>query len=56
MNKNDVSTNVCIFNFRFVDEIKRFDIDKIFEKSRFVMQTFNDQNKNLILTQSFIIQ
>ncbi len=56
VNKDDVSTNVRIFNFRVVDKIKRFDIDKIFEKSRFVMQTFNDQNKNLMLIQLFIIQ
>jgi hypothetical protein len=56
VNKNDVSFDVRIFNFRFVNEIKHFDIDKAFEKSRLVMQTFNDQNKNLVLTQSFIIQ
>jgi hypothetical protein len=56
INKNDVSLDVRIFNFRFVDEIKHFDIDKAFEKSRFVMQTFNDQNKNLMLIQSSIIQ
>jgi hypothetical protein len=55
MSKNDVSFDVRIFNFRFVDEIKHFDIDKAFEKSRFVMQTFNDQNKNLILIQSSTI-
>ncbi len=56
ISKNDVSTDVRIFNFRFVDEIKHLDIDKAFEKSRLVVQTFNDQNKNLILTQSSIIQ
>jgi hypothetical protein len=56
INKNDVSTNVRIFNFRFINEIKHLDINKTFEKSRLVMQTFNDQNKNLLLTQSFIIQ
>ncbi len=56
VNKNDVSFDVRIFNSRFVDEIKHFDIDKAFEKSRLVMQTFNDQNKNLMLTQSSIIQ
>jgi hypothetical protein len=56
INKNDVSFDVRIFNSRFVNEIKHFDIDKAFEKSRFVMQTFNDQNKNLMLTQSSIIQ
>jgi hypothetical protein len=56
VNKNDVSFDIRIFNFRFVNEIKHFNIDKIFEKSRLVMQTFNDQNKNLILIQLFIIQ
>jgi hypothetical protein len=56
VNKNDVSLDVRIFNFRFVNEIKHFDIDKAFEKSRFVIQTFNDQNKNLMLIQSLIIQ
>ncbi len=56
VSKNDVSSDVRIFNFRFVDEIKHLDIDKAFEKSRLVMQTFNDQNKNLMLTQSSTIQ
>jgi hypothetical protein len=56
VNKNDVSLDVRIFNSRFVDEIKHFNIDKTFEKSRLVMQTFNDQNKNLMLIQSSIIQ
>ncbi len=53
---DDVSFDVRIFNSRFVNEIKHLDIDKAFEKSRLVMQTFNDQNKNLVLTQSLIIQ
>ncbi len=56
VDKNDASSDVRIFNFRFVDEIKHFDIDKTFEKSRLVMQTFNDQNKILVLIQSSIIQ
>jgi hypothetical protein len=56
VSKNNVSSDIRIFNFRFVNEIKHLDIDKIFEKSRLVMQPFNDQNKNLILTQSSIIQ
>jgi hypothetical protein len=56
VSKNDVSSDVRIFNSRFVDEIKHFDTDKAFEKSRLVVQTFNDQNKNLMLTQSFTIQ
>ncbi len=37
INKNDVSFDIRIFNFRFVNEIKHFDINKIFKKSRFVM-------------------
>jgi hypothetical protein len=53
---DDVSFDVRIFNSRFVDEIKHLDTDKAFEKSRLVVQTFNDQNKNLILTQSSTIQ
>jgi hypothetical protein len=53
---DNVSFDVRIFNFRFVNEIKHLDIDKAFEKSRLVMQIFNDQNKNLVLIQSFIIQ
>jgi hypothetical protein len=53
---DDVSFDVRIFNSRFVDEIKHLDIDKAFEKSRLVVQTFNDQNKNLMLTQSSTIQ
>ncbi len=56
VNRDDVSSDVRIFNFRFVDEIKHSDIDKIFEKFRLMIQTFNDQNKNLVLTQSLIIQ
>jgi hypothetical protein len=56
ISKDDVLSDVRIFNFRFVNEIKHLDIDKVFKKSRLVVQTFNDQNKNLILTQSFIIQ
>jgi hypothetical protein len=53
---DDVSLDVRIFNSRFVNEIKHLDTDKAFEKSRLVVQTFNDQNKNLILTQSSTIQ
>jgi hypothetical protein len=56
VSKDDVSSDVRIFNSRFVNEIKHLDIDQAYKKSRLVMQTFNDQNKNLILTQLFIIQ
>jgi hypothetical protein len=34
VSKNDVSSDVCIFNLRFMNEIKHSDIDKAFEKSR----------------------
>jgi hypothetical protein len=56
VNKKNVSADVRIFNSRFVDEIKNLDIEKAFEKFRLMIQTFNDQNKILILTQSSIIQ
>jgi hypothetical protein len=56
MNRNDVSFNARTFDFRFINEIKNLDIDKAFEKSCLFIQAFDDLNKNLILTQSLIIQ
>jgi hypothetical protein len=56
VNKRDVSTDVRIFSFRFVNEIKHLGTEKAFEKFRLMIQTFNDQNKILILIQSSIIQ
>jgi hypothetical protein len=56
INKKNVSANVRIFNSRFVDEVKNSGTEKTFEKFRLVMQTFNDQNKILVLIQSSIIQ
>jgi hypothetical protein len=56
VNKGDVSSNIRIFNSRFVDEVKNPDTEKAFEKFRLVVQAFNDQNKILVLTQSSIIQ
>jgi hypothetical protein len=55
VNKKNVSTNIRIFNSRFVDEVKNSDTEKTFEKFLLVMQTFNDQNKIFVLTQSSII-
>ena len=52
----NVFINARIFNFQFVDEIKHFDINKTFEKSWLIIQTYNDMKKNLVLTQTFIIQ
>ncbi len=42
INRIDVLSNIRILNFRVVDEIKHFNIDKTFEKSRFVVQTFKN--------------
>jgi hypothetical protein len=53
---SEVFKDVCIFNFRFVDEIKHSDTSQAYEKSRLVIQTYNDHEKTLMLTQAFIIQ
>ena len=49
VNLEDVPQGVCIFNSRFVDEIKHPRTDKAFEKSRLVVQAYNDQSKDLVL-------
>jgi len=43
---------VRIFNSCFVDEIKYPGTSNAFEKSRLVVQAYNDQDKGLVLTQS----
>ncbi len=53
---SEVFKNVRIFNSRFVDEIKHSNISQAYEKSRLVIQTYNDHEKTLMLTQAFIIQ
>jgi hypothetical protein len=50
-----VLRNVRIFNFRFVDEIKHSDISDVYEKFRLMIQTYNDHDKTLMLTQSSTI-
>jgi hypothetical protein len=52
----EVLKNIRIFNFPFVDEIKHSDISQAYEKSRLVIQAYNDHEKTLMLTQAFIIQ
>jgi hypothetical protein len=52
----NVLRNVRIFNFRFVDEIKHSNTSDAYEKSRTVIQTYNDQDKTLIFIQFLIIQ
>jgi hypothetical protein len=53
---NAVLRDVRIFNFRFVDEIKHSDTSDVYEKFRLMIQTYNDHDKTLMLTQSSIIQ
>jgi hypothetical protein len=48
-----VFKNVRIFNFRFVNEIKHSDIADVYEKFKLMIQTYNDHDKTLMLTQSF---
>ena len=45
-----------IFNSRFVDETKNKGTDKELQKSRLVVQAYNDDEKHVILTQSPTIQ
>jgi hypothetical protein len=53
---SEVLKNVRIFNSRFVDEIKHSDISQTYEKSRLMIQTYNDHEKTLMLTQASTIQ
>ncbi|KAI0991966.1 hypothetical protein K3495_g16220, partial [Podosphaera aphanis] len=52
----DSSGTGRLFKSRFVDEIKGKATDSPFEKSRLVIQAYNDKNKADILTQSPTIQ
>ena len=52
----EVLKNIRIFNSCFVDEIKNIRTAKAFEKSRLIVQAYNDYNKMSILTQSLTIQ
>ena len=56
INHAEVFFDARIFNFRFVNEMKNVDTEKTYEKSRLMMQTYNDQIKNFVLTQSSTIQ
>ena len=55
VNPEDVPADARVFNSRFVDEIKNAGTDKAFEKTRLVVQAYNDLNKDRVLTQSPII-
>ena len=56
VNETDIPQGTRIFNSRFVDEIKNSGTNDAYEKSRLVIQAYDDQNKSLILTQSPTIQ
>ena len=56
MTLTDVFSRIKLFNSRFVDEIKNSSTSAAFEKSRLMIQAFNDQKKGMIITQSSIIQ
>ena len=47
---------IKIFNSRFVDEIKNIDTANAYEKSRLMMQIYNDEKKIEMLIQTFTIQ
>lgn len=51
-----IPSGTRIFKTRFVDEIKNEGTDRAYEKSRLVIQAFNDKGKETILTQSPTIQ
>ena len=51
-----ISSNARVFKFRFVDEVKNAETEKTFEKSRLMMQTYNDKKKKFVLTQLSTIQ
>ena len=55
-NIQDVPPGARVFGSRFVDEIKAKGTDKAFEKSRLVVQAYNDDQKTTVLTQSPTIQ
>lgn len=52
----DVPAGTRFFNSRFVGEIKHEGTERAFEKSRLVVQAYNDQGKSIVLTQSPTIQ
>ena len=53
---SDVPKGVRIFNSRFVDEMKNIGTAAAFEKSRLVVQAYNDEGKSMVLTQAPTIQ
>ena len=56
VNERDVSSDIRVFNARFVNEIRNENTKKTYEKSRLIVQTYNDSEKDQILIQLPIIQ
>ena len=56
MNKQDIPAEARVFNSRFVNQIKNKGTEKVFEKSRLIIQAFNNLGKYKILTQALTIQ
>ena len=52
----DIPTNAWIFNSYFVDEVKNAGIDNAYKKNWLVVQVYNDQEKDFVLTQLPTIQ
>ncbi|KAI1002382.1 hypothetical protein K3495_g5815 [Podosphaera aphanis] len=53
---SNIPAGIRIFYSRFVDEVKFRGTNKAFEKSRLVVQAYNDHEKGLVLTQSLTVQ
>jgi hypothetical protein len=53
---SDLPADSQVFRSRFVDEVKFASTDKAYEKSRFVVQGYNNEEKSQILTQVLTIQ
>lgn len=53
---SNIPRDIRIFNSRFVDEVKNIGTSKAFEKSRLVVQAYNDYGKDAVLTQAPTIQ
>ena len=45
INERDVLSDIRVFNARFVNEIKNENTKKTYEKSRLIIQTYNDSKK-----------
>ena len=45
---SEIPARAQLFNLHFVDKIKNIGTNKAFEKSRLVVQAYNDEEKELI--------